>query len=220
VDVFVFLLFIIVTTYKFGLHARLVVITMAMLTHEASVFIIIPYILFMIPREEKKYFLSLVLVYVLTYKLFTNASILGMYEHHAILTTESSLAYLHTNIMNALWGILVAYKLLWIYIFIAIHALYKAREHMDLLKIITFIVFPFAMLNMADTSRLIGYGFLGLLFGIAYLHNKKIIDLEKNDLVFNLNLLIPSFYCGLNTGPIMLMGLYKACMLAFSLVQG
>ncbi len=220
VDILVFLLFIILTTYTFDVRTKLAVLTLALLTHEASIFIIIPYIIFMVPKAEKKYCISLLILYLFTYTLFSKTSLPSLYEHHAVISGASSMAYLSNNISRAVWGILIAYKLLWCYIFMALYRAWRSGALFEMMKVFFFIFAPFIMLNMVDTSRLIGYGFLGLLFSLSYLHQKKVLDLAKNNMMFLGNLLIPSFYCGLNTGIVFPIGLYGGIVWLLTNIPG
>jgi hypothetical protein len=83
------------------------------------------------------------------------------------------------------------------------------------------LLFPFTMLPLVDTSRLIGWGFVGFLFFCAHL-----LSVEQRPwarwagrLTLVLNLLIPSLYCGTNTGIIALPGLYERLARLLGLAQ-
>jgi hypothetical protein len=62
-----------------------------------------------------------------------------------------------------------------------------------------------------DTSRLMGFAFPGLLLAIRTIRHQMAPRAAERTLaiVFAANLLIPSFYVGLNTGIVLRPGLYE-----------
>jgi len=208
VEQFVFILFLCSLLFSFTQYGRAALIALMLITHEsAAVFIIIPVIFFIYPKNERVLHGSVILLYIFTYLINFKFNVLWAISNHQVGDLNSLEWLLHYPV-RAVLGIFFAYKLEWVIIIVCIFLLMKNHQFTILIPVISIIFFPFIQLPLAtDTSRLIGFGFFGVMVCVWYLFRFEHRKILKTLLLANL--VIPSVYVGLNSGIVTSAGLYE-----------
>lgn len=188
------LISLLVPLSKYG-RATLVVFMFS--THEAAALSIsIPLILFLYPKNERKIHLFIVFLYFSLWLMNFGFDIGKAINAQTILGEKSSFELLAESPGKAIAGIFFAYKLLWFFLFYAVYLAIKKDDINYLLKCSFIILLPFFQLPLAvDTSRLIAFGYLGILALVVYCH--KYMNKIIFDSLLLLNLLLPSIDVGL-----------------------
>ncbi len=188
------LISLLVPLSKYG-RATLVVLMFS--THEAAALSIsVPLILFLYPKNERKMHLPIIFLYFSLWLLNFGFDIGKAINAQTILGEKSSFELLAESPGRAAIGVFFAYKFLWLFLFFAGYYAIKKGDINYLLKCLFIIFLPFFQLPLAaDTSRLIAFGYLGILALVVYCHK------QMNRIIFNallfLNLLLPSIDVGL-----------------------
>jgi hypothetical protein len=184
--------------------ARISIVSLSLLSHEASVFILLPIAFFCFSRRE---FIQTVVISVGYFILwlasygFDVSSALAPHN----MGGESGIWWLVRSPVLELLGIFLSFKILWLYFFIA---LIWAKKNFT---------FPLVVVGMGvlmtflgvDTTRMMGFAFIGLLFALLIVMNEHKITQSRLRLLMVLNILIPSAYVGLNAGILIFAGLYR-----------
>ncbi|MBD1895367.1 hypothetical protein [Coleofasciculus sp. FACHB-129] len=192
-------------------QGRLATLAFALATHEASAFVFIPIVIFCFPRREVLTALSLVPIYCFIWFAGSGFSLDSPVKAHLILENKTALQYLAENPMLGLAGFFFSYKLLWIITLYILWILWRQGETLLVSAIACIIAFPIStMFLIVDTSRNVGYGFFGMLIAFAILIREEKVFPGHLILFYMviLNIIIPSYYVGLNTGFQTYMGLY------------
>lgn len=210
VDQLVLILAILTLLIPLSKYGRAACIAIMLSTHETAAFIIaIPLIFLVYPKSERRIFLSVFFLYTFFYLANFGFDIKALISAQINVTTDkTSFDYFTESPFLLLSGVFFAYKFLWIFVFLAICYLPKAESNKTFITSLTIVFFPFLQLPLGvDTSRLIAFGSLGIFALIVHCH-RYMTKRVFNGVLF-LNLLFPSLYVGLNTGPIWPGGLYK-----------
>lgn len=192
--------------------ARLGIVALAMATHELSLVIFIPLVMLFGTAIERKGMVILGVVYGSLF-LILNASWFGSIStvHSAIPPYgKSPLQFFIEEPGLIFLGILASHKLLWIFPVIAAWRAFRRGSYWPAVAVLFPLLFPLFTLPFAiDTSRLMGWGFAGVLLALLYLVKREGKMPQYFMPLMLVNLLVPSLYIGLNTGPLIFPGLYK-----------
>ena len=210
-DVLTFTFFILVMYPGFSQRSKLGFLVLALITHEASLFIgILLACRFLDKNNRIKYFIVLILygaIWAFIYH-FGADMILASYE----VKHMSGLEWiLYKPGMEGL-GIFIAFKAVWLLITIGMIMSWRSKQFGEAGFILACVLTGILMTVLGtDTSRLMGFA-----FSSALVANKSIrsnfAKTQANRLlsiIFIINLLIPSFNVGLNIGIFFSPGLYQ-----------
>ena len=214
---FVLLMALISLLAPLSKYGRATLVVFMFSTHEAAALSIsMPLILFLYPKKERKMHLFIIFLYFALWLTNFGFDIGQAINAHSILGDKSSFELLAEFPGRAMAGIFFAYKLLWFFLFYAVYLAIKKDDINFLIKCLFIIFIPFFQLSLAvDTSRLIAYGYLGILALVVYCY-KYMNRIVFNFLLFS-NLLVPSIDVGL-WGFNWPGGLYKVNKLLLELV--
>ena len=181
------------------------IIVLCLSVHEFSIFVLLPLVLFFIPRQCLRNVIIVVFLYFFIFLMSFNFDIHGVVNSQIIVSHKSAIDYFLEQPALLLLGIFFSYKLLWLLLGLAFVRAYNAGDRRLALSSLAVLLCPLIMLPIAvDTSRLAGTGFMALLFSLYILKKYK----SRNNLIwhgiFYGNLVIPPLYVGLNTGIILI----------------
>ncbi|MBD1933103.1 MULTISPECIES: hypothetical protein [Cyanophyceae] len=211
VDQLFFILILLPACIPMSRQGRLGTLALALATHEASAFVFIPIVIFCFPRREVLTALSLVPIYCFIWFAGSGFSLDSPVKAHLILENKTALQYLAENPLMGLAGFFFSYKLLWVITLYILWILWRQGETLLVAAIASIIAFPIStMFLIVDTSRNVGYGFFGMLIALAILlgEEKKIPGFKMLFYIALANIILPSYYVGLNTGFQSYTGLY------------
>lgn len=197
---------------KFTSGQRMSLIALMLLFHEsAGMFMGIPLIVSFFPKNEKLINLSVMLLFVTFWLSAYSFNVKNLFITHTQLGQLNNIDYF---IKNPLWvagGVFFAYKALWFLLLFFIFSFVKQKKILELGVPILFICLPLLLISIVDVSRIVAWGYLGILLIICVLKDK--LQQGKYQKVLLLNLLIPSIYVGSNTGPVSFPGAYQLIVL-------
>lgn len=207
-----FILLLLAACLPMTRQERLATLALSLATHESSIFVFIPIVLFCFPRREIVKPLYLVTLYIVMW-LAGNGFILIKAAESQNLDGKSALQYLLEQPALGLAGLFFSYKLLWIIMLYVVWRLWQQRERSLVVAIVSMILFPTLTIGVLalDTSRLMGMSFFGMLICFSILLNEYYKFSAKNVLfiIAIANIICPSYYVGLNTGFQSYPGLYQ-----------
>lgn len=210
---FFFILLLLPACIPMTRQGRLGVLTLALATHEASMFVFIPMVLFCFPWREIVTALSVIPVYIFFWMAGNGFMLTRTVGGQLTVQEKSGLQYLLENFGMALTGLFFTYKLLWIVLAYVAWLLWRKGESLLAVAMLSFVLFPaILMLPMTvDTSRMLGFGFFGLLIAFSIIIREyQAWNIPKwIGAIVIANLILPSYYVGLNTGFQSYTGLYK-----------
>jgi hypothetical protein len=204
--------FLVLTALMIRPHAQaqLSLLVLCLAIHEASLFILAPLFLVLFPRRLWIPAGAIVGIYGLGLMISANVSAAGLTAHTEVFG-KSPLNHVLENPSFALLGTFFSYKLLWIIPVICATVLRKKLPWRAQAMSILLLVAPLGLIPLAfDTSRLVGFGFLGIILCIAPLHayaQKHRALLLLLHVLFLANLLLPSMVSYIS-GPWYPRGLY------------
>lgn len=164
------------------------------------------YLLFL-SRRDRLGNLLLLVIYGVLWLSIMKFNVAEVFARHTTVG-KPGMQILVENLPRLAAGVVLAYKLLWIVpILTWMRGLASSRQ---LLLLTVMLASPFSMMPLIDTSRLIGWGFLGFLLCLVLLLGSAGPGrgMYVVRVVLALNLWFPSVYCGTNTGIIAQPGLY------------
>ena len=211
-DQFVMILALVLTSISMSPSGRLAVIVLSLAIHEASVFVILPLVILAFNKSEALRVVIILLLYGFLFLVSIGFDVSRVMDIHTRLdsTSVSSIDYFIRSPLLALAGVAVAYKLFWIVVVLGFVHMWKLGNHRIALSAMLVILVPFFLLPVAvDTSRFAGFGFIGVLM----LLQPAIEMIPASGWVRKLamvNIVLPSFYVGVNAGVIFQPGLYAA----------
>lgn len=189
---------------------KLSLAALALATHEASVLMLFPVVLFTFSQKEQQRFFLLILLYGLLALAGAGFDIRSLVNIHSSVGAAKPLTYFIENPLLLFAGVFIGYKLFWIAIGIAVVKTWNIGDRRLSLFILVALFTPLIILPFAvDTSRLAGLGFFGMLLAVKFLMERNIINPAVAVAFSIANLLIPSFYVGLNSGIVFQPGLYR-----------
>lgn len=175
-------------------RSKLSLIILAVATHDVSLFIFLPVILFQLNVNNRSLPLICFGIYGLFYLLAFQFNIPHLFAVHKI-ENSSPLQWAKQNPALLLSGFLIAFKLLWLIIIYGIRLAEKStKPYLLTLLSVAFLV----SLMGVDTSRLVAFGFPLLLLLL-----KPVYEKINSKIFFGIivaNLLIPYLNISLNMG--------------------
>lgn len=210
-DVLVILFLLLVMSPGFGPPAKLSLLTLALVAHEASLFAGLVLAWRFLDRAHFRAYLLALGIYG-----FAWLAGFGMRPGHLVRSHDvewmSGIEWVILRPREFLLGLLAAFKALWAIPAIALlrpGGLRRGRDTAFL--VLSLLAGVSAALLGVDTSRLAGFAFPAVLVSLQALHADPETRCPPRLLaaIFGINLAIPSVYVGLNTGPILRPGFYE-----------
>lgn len=233
-DQAIFIFVLVMAIFPLTRESRLILLVFSLATHENAVFIFVPLIIFWFPRNERLEAFGIIISYLFFVSLPYNLNLIGALAPHLNVGNTSAFQYFLSNLSLVVLGVFFAYKLLWFLVGYFMIELERRNYRFGILAIVGTIISPLFLLVIAlDTSRIAGFGFLGVLLSTkVFLNNYEGLSARRKQIFlvfFILNFIIPSPYIGLNVGrgALFFDGLYswileaaKAAFLFFSKYMG
>lgn len=198
------LLALIVLIVPMDTLSKIAALSLALFAHEVSIliFLVIGWLYF--SKEEKGWFGFVIVIYVSFWLMSFGFDLARLFEVRTV-GNLSGFAWIIRHPLKELGGIFMSYKLLWLVLGIALSRISVEMKNLLVL------VLPgiFATLFAVDTTRLMAFGFLAILFALVYVKKYSLITDRNLQLLFGLNLCMPSVYIGLNSGLVYFDGLYQ-----------
>lgn len=211
-DNVVFLLLALNALLPLSTQARLSCVALTVATHEASLAVLTPVILFWCSRSVQRGASVILFLYLLIWFGMSRFSPHGMMGAHAVIGGKAIREWVVDEPGRLLMGVFLAYKLLWLLPLLAVSWCCRCLRLFEWIGIFAVLLAPALVVFVAvDTSRLMGYGFLGILACLALLDQQELSLTRRRILhgLFLANLAVPSVYCGLNTGIMTFPGAYS-----------
>ena len=164
-----FILILLMASLPMGSQARLALVALVLLTHDALAFVLAPLILFAFPAEERKAaFVVIALFFVLwlaSYKFDYAAGFSAHLQRDAVAPWRVAMR----NPPLTLAGLFFAHKLFWVLCFFTAARLWRRGDRKEAALILALVIVPIGTIFLAwDVSRLVGFGFLGSLIALAF----------------------------------------------------
>ena len=183
---------------------KIAAVSLGLFAHEVSIILFIAIAWLYFSKEERAWVGLVVVVYTVFWvmsfgfdfgKLFAVRTVGGL----------SGFSWLAGHPLRELSGIGMSYKLLWVAFGMALF------RHSAELKRLFVLVLPgiAATVFAVDTTRLMAFSFLAILFAVLYIKKYSLISERNLQLLFGLNLCLPSVYIGLNSGLVYFDGVYQ-----------
>ena len=201
-DPLMFIMFLIALIATDSYESRLAVITLALLVHEASVFIIGPIILFFFPKKDA---FKCFLVIAIYFGLFLLSYLVNFEEFmktYIVLNNKSAFDWIMEYPIREIGGWIASYKLLWIVIIYGMLKMFKSNDLNRALFVVCMVIISPVVMNLMtfDVSRHTGWGALALLMSYSYLRKSGYGKKAFLKFVMFVNILIPSIFVGTNAG--------------------
>lgn len=189
-------------------YGRISLIALMLLTHEsAALFIGLIFSWFYFPKEERKFYILLVFSYYFLWLANYNFNFINLFLGHLTLGSENSVGIFFKNIKLAALSVFFAYKFLWLLILLGLYYCLKNKNYNFFWKIAAMVFVPLILVLVPDTSRVIGWGSIGVFLAVAYSSNY--LRQKVFNLILAVNLLLPSVAVGIHTaGAVSYPGLY------------
>lgn len=194
VDSLLSILILSVYVFPFSHQAKIVLLVLALLTHEISLFICMPYLLFQCKAGERKTGLLIMICYCVLYMTAFQFNLKNLLAVHLV-SGLTSIQWIGKDIMLFCCGLLASFKLLWIFFFFGIR--YGDNKDKKIIVSIILTCFTCALMGV-DTSRLMAFAFPALLISLPYVVKKMPKQLLIVLLV--ITLLLPHISVTLNMG--------------------
>lgn len=207
-DILLYIFFILILIFRQQDLLKIILFSLSLATHEAALFILIPYFFFFEERKLMRYISAITFLYLLIWVFsFGFDFYKGINTHN--LGDEWVIEKVINNPLEYFKGLFFSYKLLWIAIFIYPFLFIKNSPGEVVGVLFIFLGSILVTLLAVDTSRLAGLSFIGFLFIIRSYEKADILSHKSIKILLMANLIIPSFYYSLNTGLVSFQGLYK-----------
>ena len=202
-DILVFVFIMLLILADWSQESRFSLLILCILTHESSA---VPATVLAIFFLQKRFFLAYLAalgLYAFIWLMFYGFDPYAVLSSHNVYGKSGPLWVFHYP-LREISGIAVSFKLLWIFILWASAIAWMKRIYRPLVLIGGCVSAAVFMTFLGvDTSRLCGYAFPALLFSLSLLEKNVLIQNSSKkilvNLVFFFNLLIPSYYIGLNS---------------------
>ena len=187
-----------------GTMPKIAAVSLALFAHEVSIVLFIVVALLYFSKEEKAWVGVVAAVYALFWLMSFGFDIGRLVDVRTV-GGLSGFAWLAGHPLRELSGIVISYKLLWVVFFAALFA-----HSVELKRLLLFLL-PgiLATIFGVDTTRLMAFAFLAFLFALVYVKRYTLISEKNLQLLFGLNLCLPSVYIGLNSGLVYFDGIYQ-----------
>lgn len=208
-DILVFIFFLLVMRSDFGPAAKLSALLLALITFESSFIVGLVLAWKYLPRREQVVYLLAIGLYGFIWLAVWN------FDAGAILDSRdvqgmSGLQWVMQNPALEVFGVLVAFKLLWVVMLWAASSAFPSRRSEAWFILAVIGAGILMTISAVDTSRLMGFAFPALLVSLSVLTESASPRTGRRvlSLLFGVNLLIPSVYVGLNSGMRTFRGVY------------
>ena len=198
------LIVLIVVIVPMGTMPKVAAVSLALFAHEVSIVLFIVVALLYFSKEEKAWVGVVAAVYALFWLMSFGFDIGRLVDVRTV-GGLSGFVWLAGHPLRELSGIVISYKLLWVVFFAALFA-----HSVELKRLLLFLL-PgiLATIFGVDTTRLMAFAFLAFLFALVYVKRYTLISEKNLQLLFALNLCLPSVYIGLNSGLVYFDGIYQ-----------
>jgi hypothetical protein len=194
VDSLLSILILLIYFYDFPDTSKVILFVLALATHELSVFLFLPFIAFRCPPVHKMICAVVIFLYCVLYLASYNFKIHDLFLVHRV-GGYTILQWIKGNWLIFLCGVLISFKLFWIFLFYGIKESNPAQK--NVLTGILLSGFSCCFLGV-DTSRLMAFAFPALLFSIPVVINK--IPRYLFIAIMAVNTIIPYITVSLNLG--------------------
>lgn len=192
-DVLVVIIALVFLLVDVGAYGRLILATLALLTHEALAVAVIGPLVFFLPPSERWRLVVLAGVYGgfwLGNLGFDGAGAVAMQVNYQ---GYSGLALLMERPLVVLFGILISFKVLWVVILAYLRGVWREKGARAMLRVALPVLSGVGLCIISyDTSRMAGMAFVTLLFALVACWHKMSPGMRTALLV--VNLLVPSLY--------------------------
>jgi len=208
-DVLLFVLVLAVVSSEASPMAYCAGMALSLAAHEGAAVIWLPIALFLLPKMERSIALGTASLYGAFWLIGSWCGSSDAIAAHSV-GGRAAWEYLKSELGWAVLGVFFSFKLLWILSLYGIWGMVRKGERWLALAASASLAFPFVLAVVAvDTSRLVGFGFLGLLIPLNEILAKQGFSQRWLTYLLGANLLVPSYYVGTNTGPQLFTGFYK-----------
>jgi hypothetical protein len=195
-----FILILLLALVPMNSQARLATVALCVLNHEGIALALVPLILFSFPREER---LPAFMVIGLFYGFMVAShgfSLLNWFRGQGAVLDDTGSVWARVIQEPGVFlaGLFFTYKLFWFFLLLIIWTLWHRHDRLALMGLGVITISPVALTLFAwDTTRVAGFGWLGLVIALG-LFMKKLSKLHRRyqyaavSLVC-LNVLIPSY---------------------------
>ncbi|MBI2429374.1 MAG: hypothetical protein HYV29_11385 [Ignavibacteriales bacterium] len=183
---------------------RISLVIFSLFVHESSVLLFAAVSFLYFNAYEKKLFAAAAFLYGICWIVSFGFDIERVISVRNV-GGVGGLQWLLSNPHRELLGILLSYKMIWIFLFIAVYR-FPAHLTMFILLLLPGIV---ATAMAVDTTRLLALGFLPFLFAIEYVRRYGLMPEKNQRYLHVMNIIVPSVYVGLNSGTVFFNGLYQ-----------
>jgi hypothetical protein len=178
-------------------EARLALLALSLITHEGMLFVVVPLVWFCFPRRERWVLLALVLL-AFFWGLSNRFEFTEAFRAQRIVDFSQLLAAIPIYWNELLLGLFFAHKLFWFFLFWIAGVAYKNGDRQEAWTMLSIGLSAIGIVVIVwDVSRHSSFGFLGLLFAVAYYFRiSPIRKIKEGRLILAfalLNLLIPSY---------------------------
>lgn len=183
-------------------------IVLSLCVHENALFLLAPMLLYRKFKHVRSLGWCILILYGLFWFFSAKFSLRGLFLAQTEIGSKTALQYFTEAPQLAIWGIFYAYKLFWVLLLIGLASTLSRKESYTDIAVL---LMPLVTLPVAvDTSRLAGIGYLGILILLFKILGQDQIKLNRGVFILAcINLTIPPFYVGLNTGFIRFNGIYS-----------
>jgi hypothetical protein len=201
VDHVTFLLILLAASIPLTTGERFAFLALAMVNHDASLLAVVPIVLFCFPRSERlrgMVVLGLYFVTILAAHRFSIASFLEYGTHGGDSLTGPVRAFVARHPGRLLAGWFFAFKLLWAVWLYGLWDLHRRGQLRNAVGIACLTLAPLPLTVIAwDTTRLVSYGFLGMLLVVVVVVGRwqelPVAHARVLAVLFAVNILVPSY---------------------------
>jgi hypothetical protein len=199
-DVLFFVFFMLVMHQGFSQDAKLALLLLALVAHESSVFVGVILAWRYLERDHKIVYLLGLGIYGVVWAAAYGFVMTALLTNHNY-RGRSGWEWLVLRPASELLGIFMAFKAVWVLPIVGTVLAVRHRLHAEACFITACVAAGLFMTLLGlDTSRLVGFGFPGVLIAICVIRQglPEKVSNRLFSIVFLANLLIPSLYVGLN----------------------
>jgi hypothetical protein len=198
-----FILLLLLFVVPMGTAARLSVVTLSLFAHEASAFILVPLVFLLFSRKEAWITIAVIVLFYAGWIASFGFDISAALASHNM-GGESGFAWVLREPLYEIMGIGIAFKILWVVI---VAALFSRTR--DALFVGAMLCAGIVMTFLGtDTSRMMGFAFLALLVSLTAVLRSQFLSTKKQQILFAVNIMIPSVYIAVNAGIHSFSGIY------------
>jgi hypothetical protein len=217
-DVLMFTLFVLVMSSEFTQRSKLCLLLLALVTHFLSLFVgSILAFRYLNRTCRVSYFVALIL-YGVIWSAAYGFSVQAIFGTHNVYGMSGPEWVFRAPVLECL-GVFIAFKAVWLLLILAMVLALRRRLYNDAMFIASCVSAGLLITFLGvDTSRHMAVAFPGVLVALQTIREHMPRDAANRilSMVFAANMVIPSFYVGLNMGIVLRPGLYKTLYLMFA----